>query len=164
MGPLFYGSSTSGVVCPQMWTNYPRGRERPSGHFLSDYDSLEVVHLMLDDLRSPAAVLLLLLFPPRVKIYNFYVLISGCLTDSFQRQASFFRLIGCVLVNDYRVVHHNIHKSHIHNNDLLPWMICADVVLTVPQGQWSIPTNLGFAILAGGLALAAVKTSRFTKR
>ncbi len=56
------------------------------------------------------------------------------------------------------------YKAMIHNNDLLPWMICADVVLTVPQGQWSIPTNLGFAILAGGLALAAVKTSRFTKR
>ena len=56
------------------------------------------------------------------------------------------------------------YKAMIHNNDLLPWMICADVVLTVPQGQWSIPTNLGFAILAGGLSLAAVKTSRFTKR
>lgn len=41
--------------------------------------------------------------------------------------------------------------------DLLPWMLSAGMTLTVPQGQWSIPTNLGFCILFGGLTLAAVK-------
>lgn len=41
--------------------------------------------------------------------------------------------------------------------DLLPWMLSAGMMLTVPQGQWSIPTNLGFCILFGGLTLAAVK-------
>ena len=41
--------------------------------------------------------------------------------------------------------------------DLLPWMLSAGMMLTVPQGQWFIPTNLGFCILFGGLTLAAVK-------
>lgn len=41
--------------------------------------------------------------------------------------------------------------------NLLPWMLSAGMMLTVPQGQWSIPTNLGFCILFGGLTLAAVK-------
>ena len=39
--------------------------------------------------------------------------------------------------------------------DLLPWMLSAGMILNVPQGQWSIPTNLGFCILLGGLTLAA---------
>lgn len=41
--------------------------------------------------------------------------------------------------------------------DLLPWMLSAGMMLTIPQGQWSIPTNLGFCILFGGLTLAAIK-------
>lgn len=41
--------------------------------------------------------------------------------------------------------------------DLLPWMLSAGMMLTVPQGQWSIPTNLGFCILLGGFTLAATK-------
>lgn len=44
--------------------------------------------------------------------------------------------------------------------DLLPWMLSAGMMLTIPQGQWSIPTNLGFCILFGGLTLAAVKSSK----
>lgn len=43
--------------------------------------------------------------------------------------------------------------------DLLPWMMAAGMVLTVPQGQWAIPANLGFCVLAGGFALCAVRTS-----
>lgn len=44
--------------------------------------------------------------------------------------------------------------------DLLPWMLSAGMILTVPQGQWAIPTNLGFCILFGGLTLAAINTSK----
>lgn len=40
--------------------------------------------------------------------------------------------------------------------DLLPWMLSAGMMLTIPQGQWSIPTNLGFCILFGGLTLATI--------
>ena len=43
--------------------------------------------------------------------------------------------------------------------DMLPWMLSAGMLLTVPQGQWGIPTNLGFCILLGGFTLVAVKTS-----
>lgn len=44
--------------------------------------------------------------------------------------------------------------------DLLPWMLSAGMILTIPQAQWSIPTNLGFCVLFGGFTLAAVNTSR----
>lgn len=44
--------------------------------------------------------------------------------------------------------------------DLLPWMLSAGMMLTIPQGQWSAPTNLGFYILIGGLTLAAVNTNK----
>lgn len=44
--------------------------------------------------------------------------------------------------------------------DLLPWMLSAGMMLTIPQGQWAIPTNLGFCILFGGLTLAAVNSSK----
>lgn len=45
----------------------------------------------------------------------------------------------------------------IKKYDLLPWMLSAGMMLTIPQGQWAIPTNLGFCILFGGLTLAAIK-------
>lgn len=48
--------------------------------------------------------------------------------------------------------------------DLLPWMLSAGMMLTVPQGQWSIPTNLGFCILFGGLTLAAINSNKTEKR
>lgn len=45
----------------------------------------------------------------------------------------------------------------VRRMDLLPWMLSAGVLLRVVNGQWAIPTDLGFAILLGGFALAAVK-------
>lgn len=48
--------------------------------------------------------------------------------------------------------------------DLLPWMLSAGMMLTVPQGQWSIPTNLGFCILFGGLTLASINCKKTSKR
>ena len=47
----------------------------------------------------------------------------------------------------------------VSHTDMLPWMLSAGMMLVVPQGQWGVTTNLGFCILFGGLALAAVKTS-----
>ena len=49
------------------------------------------------------------------------------------------------------------YRCLVRRKDLLPWMLCSGMLLTVPQGQWAIPTNLGFSILAGGLTLAAVR-------
>lgn len=45
----------------------------------------------------------------------------------------------------------------VRRMDLLSWMLSAGVLLRVVNGQWAIPTDLGFAILLGGFALAAVK-------
>lgn len=52
------------------------------------------------------------------------------------------------------------YKCLIKRYDLLPWMLSAGMMLTVPQGQWSVPTNLGFCILFGGFTLAAICSSR----
>lgn len=52
------------------------------------------------------------------------------------------------------------YRCLVHRFDLLPWALSAGMMLTVPQGQWSIPTNLGFCILLGGFTLSAVNTSR----
>lgn len=52
------------------------------------------------------------------------------------------------------------HLLLIRRKDLLPWMLSAGVMLRVVNGQWAIPTDLGFAMLFGALALAAVKNSR----
>ena len=41
--------------------------------------------------------------------------------------------------------------------NLLPWLILSFALLNVAQGQWAQPTSLGFAILSGGLALAACR-------
>lgn len=40
----------------------------------------------------------------------------------------------------------------------LPWMLACGVLLNIPQGNWGIPTNLGFCMLFGGFALAAINT------
>lgn len=45
------------------------------------------------------------------------------------------------------------------NQDLLPWMLACGVLLTIPNGQWAVPTNLGFCMLFGGLALVALNAS-----
>lgn len=52
------------------------------------------------------------------------------------------------------------YRCLVRRLDLLPWGLSAGMMLTVPQGQWSIPTNLGFCILLGGFTLSAVNTSR----
>lgn len=49
------------------------------------------------------------------------------------------------------------------NTDLLSWMLAAGMLMTLPQGQMGVPTNLGFCVLLGGLTLAAINTSRYTK-
>lgn len=48
------------------------------------------------------------------------------------------------------------YKLLVRNRDLLPWMLSAGVLLRVVNGQWAIPTDLGMAILLGGMALAAI--------
>lgn len=42
--------------------------------------------------------------------------------------------------------------------DILPWLLACGVLLTIPNGQWAIPTNLGFCMLFGGFAMAAINT------
>lgn len=55
------------------------------------------------------------------------------------------------------------YRLLIKKYDLLPWMLSAGMMLTVPQGQLSIPTNLGFCILLGGFTLAAICSSENIK-
>jgi hypothetical protein len=44
----------------------------------------------------------------------------------------------------------------LNSGKLLPWMLLSYVALNIPQGQWAQPTNLGFAILGGGLIIASL--------
>lgn len=73
-------------------------------------------------------------------------------------------LLGLIIISIRLLFSLDIWKRTYHllvkKYDLLPWMLSAGMMLTVPQGQWSIPTNLGFCILFGGLTLAAVNSSK----
>lgn len=54
----------------------------------------------------------------------------------------------------------SLKKSYIcliRKNDILPWILCGGLLLSIPQGQLSVPTNLGFCVLSGGLTLASMK-------
>lgn len=52
------------------------------------------------------------------------------------------------------------YKCLKNKHDLLPWMLSSAMVLSVPQGQWGFPTNLGFCIFLGGLSLSAIWHSK----
>ncbi|SKB98433.1 hypothetical protein SAMN05660226_04143 [Parapedobacter luteus] len=43
------------------------------------------------------------------------------------------------------------------SNNILPWLLFSFAALNLLQGQWAQPTSLGFAIVAGGLTMAALK-------
>lgn len=43
------------------------------------------------------------------------------------------------------------------HRDMLSWVLVAGVLLTFPQGQMGIPTNLGFCVILAGFALSATK-------
>jgi hypothetical protein len=47
--------------------------------------------------------------------------------------------------------------------DFLPWILLSYCLLTLPQGQWSQPTSLGFSIIAGGLTLASLRAPGSSK-
>lgn len=65
----------------------------------------------------------------------------------------FFRLKLCLVIGFacYR---------KLKFGNLLPWILLSIVLLYIPQGQWAQPTILGFSVLVGGLAIAALKESR----
>ena len=74
---------------------------------------------MLTDLCCPSRQFLALFFPVEVIIFHFYFLVSCCFADTIQRQTPFFCLIHITLGNNHGIKHHNIYKSHIHNDDVL---------------------------------------------
>lgn len=47
----------------------------------------------------------------------------------------------------------------VKKHDVLPWLLLSYAVLNVLQGQWAQPTALGFAMLSGGIVMAALRTS-----
>ena len=73
-------------------------------------------------------------------------------------------LIGLVIIGIRVIFSLKLWKKAydrlLERYDLLPWMLAAGMMLTIPQGQWSIPSNLGFCILFGGLTLAALRSSK----
>lgn len=61
------------------------------------------------------------------------------------------------VVLSVKMVYYSYKK--LAQKDLLPWLLVSFALLQIPQGQWAQPTNLGFAVLAGGLTLAAIRTA-----
>jgi len=45
---------------------------------------------------------------------------------------------------------------NLSTGDLLPWILLSFCLLTLPQGQWSQPTSLGFCIIGAGLTIASL--------
>lgn len=73
-------------------------------------------------------------------------------------------LLGLIIIGTRLFFSLDIWKRAYHilvkRYDLLPWMLSAGMMLTIPQGQWAIPTNLGFCVLFGGLTLASINCKR----
>ena len=78
-----------------------------------------MIAFMLDDLRCPPGILLAMLLPTVVIIFNFNILIACRFSDTDKRQAAFFGLVGRILPNDHGIIHHDIQNAHIDNNDPL---------------------------------------------
>lgn len=47
----------------------------------------------------------------------------------------------------------------VKRHNLLPWLVFSFSAHIILQGQWAQPTALGFAVMSGGLVLAALKSS-----
>lgn len=51
----------------------------------------------------------------------------------------------------------SFRKMSSKDSDLLPWFLSASMLLSFPQGQMAVPTNLGFCIFGAGLVLASLR-------
>ena len=78
-----------------------------------------MINFMLANLYHPSWQFLALFLPVEVIILYFNFLVSGRLTNTVQGQTAFFCLIHITLWNNHRIKHHNIYKSHIHNDNIL---------------------------------------------
>ena len=77
--------------------------------------SATMIYFMLYDLRDPAGIHLSLLFEINILVLHFNLLIPHTFSHPCQRQTPFFRLIHPGLFDDLRIIHQNIHKSHMHS-------------------------------------------------
>jgi len=50
--------------------------------------------------------------------------------------------------------------DRLKNGNVLPFMLLSYGFMTLLQGQWSQPTNLGFYVLIGGLTMASLKKQK----
>ena len=105
-----------------------------------------MIHLVENDLCCPSGEFLPLLIPVAIQIFHLDVLISGRLTNALQRKAAFLSLVWRILLQQDRIVHHQVHETDVHNNDPLAYadhVGChADTpVLIGPQSVLQILTN-----------------------
>lgn len=49
------------------------------------------------------------------------------------------------------------YKSLVRYDNLLPWMLAGIAATWIPNGQWGVPTSLGFVVMSCGMALASLK-------
>lgn len=48
----------------------------------------------------------------------------------------------------------------LRKDNILPWLLISVSFLAIINGQWAIPTNLGFSILLGGITIASLKIKK----
>lgn len=82
-------------------------------------DTIQVIYLMLDDLRNPTRIRLSMLFPAFVAVFKLDVLPARRFAGAVQGQATLLGLVGQILFYDDRIVHHHIGKTDIHDDDAL---------------------------------------------
>lgn len=67
-------------------------------------------------------------------------------------------IIGVRFFFALKLLFHSFDKL-LKQADVLPWMLAANMIISLPQGQWVSTTSLGFCILTAGLTLASIRTS-----
>ena len=112
----FYGADDSGKVFKYSNSELISGKIQARSYD----DPLKVVTLVLNDLGSPAGVFPTLLFPTAIQVFHLDILIPRRPADAGQGQASLLRLKGRILLDNDRIIHDDIHDSHVHDNDLFP--------------------------------------------
>ena len=84
-----------------------------SSFFCLNDNPFQMIHLVENYLGCPSGEFLAVLLPATIQVFHLVVLISGRLTNIFQRKAAFLRFIRRILLQKDRIVHYQIHESDL---------------------------------------------------
>ena len=79
-----------------------------------------MIAFMLDDLRDLSFIILCMFLKRFVLILHFDLTEPLCFSHAIQRKTPFLGLIRLRSLQDHRIDHDNVHKSHGYDDDPLP--------------------------------------------